>query len=86
MKTNIELNNWNLEKANIAIVKKLIDEHPFKTQREYADLLGMSKRTFYRWLNKYEIKISDNRKLDDTAKAIRLLERQGFNVRRKVVK
>ena len=86
MKTNIELNNWNLEKANIAIVKILIDEHPFKTQREYADLLGMSERTFYRWLNKYKIKTSDNRKLDDTAKAIRLLERQGFNVRRKVVK
>lgn len=86
MKTNIELNNWNLEKASIAIVKKLIDEHPFKTQREYADLLGMSERTFYRWLNKYKIKISDNRKLNNTAKAIRLLERQGFNVRRKVVK
>lgn len=86
MKTNIELNNWNLEKANIAIVKKLIDKYPFKTQREYADLLGMSERTFYRWLNKYKIKISDNRKLNNTAKAIRLLERQGFNVRRKVVK
>jgi len=86
MKTNIELNNWNLEKANIAIVKKLVNEHPFKTQREYADLLGMSERTFYRWLNKYKIKVSDNRKLNDTGKAIRLLENQGFNVQRKSTK
>lgn len=51
----IELQNYKLLDANLAIVKKFIDAHPDCTYEEIAAAIGTSVRTLYRWANVYDV-------------------------------
>jgi len=82
---SIELSDYNLEKANVAIVKQLFKDKPNMSRKAYAEELGCSERNLYRWILKYDLEpIGENRgrPLTNLKKMIFVLEKSGYKVRK----
>ncbi len=49
------LYDYNLRDANIELIKKLFEDKPDINKYQCAKELGISVRTLYRWLKKYDL-------------------------------
>ena len=45
----IRIVNFNLEQVSLVVAKNLFDDYPNNTMNWYADVLGVSVRTLFRW-------------------------------------
>ena len=76
------LKTYNLEKTTLQIIKKLVEEYPDKTKTFYAQKLGISERTLFRYIKTYELEsIFHNSKI---SRAINLLSERGYKINRNV--
>lgn len=53
---NLVLTSYNLERAQIALVRKLLFDKPYLCRRELAMDLGITERTLNRWV-KEKVKV-----------------------------
>lgn len=75
----IEIASYNIEEASIDVAELLLKTHPGKTRKWYAEQLGCSERTLYRWVTDgrlqsvlFRTKVVEN--------AIQILQRAGYTV------
>lgn len=54
---NIKLKKYDMELARAMVMKQLLKDHPSLTVVEYAEILNISERTFYRYLYEYKLPI-----------------------------
>lgn len=72
----IELEDYNLVKAEKLIIQKCIDDNTELSLDKQAQLLSISPRTLFRKLHDYDI-VRNMKSLD---KSIKRLERLGYKV------
>ena len=75
----IELENYDLELASIEILKHLISNNPNITRETASKMLGISTRTMFRWIDKYDIAFNV-RMSARTISAINLLKNAGYKI------
>lgn len=84
---NITLTGYDLGAASLEVLKRLIQDKPNLTRREYARILGVAERTFYRWIEKYNLPVkggyAPRAANKTTIAAIQRLEKLGFTVKKK---
>lgn len=78
---NIELKNYNVDNAIETLTKKCLIDNPHATYLEISILLGISERSLYRYMKKYNITTSPV--LRKILKAKELLEKNGYDVTNK---
>lgn len=78
----IELENYNLQQAELEIVNKLIADKPSMTYEQYAKELGIAWRTLIRWKKLYNIQgLSSQRgRRIDVEKMIEKLTSMGYEI------
>lgn len=83
MAYEITLEDYNIENANFAILKKILADKPKIRQHELAKELGISVRTLIRWLQRYNLK-TRSRKMT-VEQAIIDLEELGYEIKPKTI-
>ena len=81
----IELNNYHIKNAKLALAKKLMQDHPFLSHQKYAEMLGCSVRNLYRWFPKGEFPetfCKKGRPKQDVDYVIKKLEQAGYEVKK----
>lgn len=85
-KITIELEDFNIEKASVKIFVKLTEDKPNLGRKTYANILGISERTIYRWIKKYDLTISKVEKgLLNKEFMINYLIQNGYSVEKKPI-
>ncbi len=81
---NIELFDYNLEDATIAIIRKMIEDNPEISIELGAKNMGISVRTLYRWMKKYDLSFPSKIKKQTIVelKAIQILKSRGYKIKK----
>jgi predicted DNA-binding transcriptional regulator YafY len=48
---------YNLEMIVLNTMRKLLKEHPGLSRADYADMLGIDQRTFYRYIERFNLEV-----------------------------
>jgi AraC-like DNA-binding protein len=74
----IELEDYNIDKCTIVLIKEFIKNNSKYTYVEMAEALGISERTLYRYINRFDIPIGKNR--ISLVDALKVLEENGYKI------
>lgn len=55
MKIELQLENYNIEKAIVTLITKVSNDYPTYTREQLSNELGISIRTLYRYIKKHDI-------------------------------
>lgn len=80
-KITIELSSYNIELASVKLILELIKDKPGLTTKKYSEILGISERTIYRWIDKYNIPLK--KKVTTIGRAMEILEAAGYEISKK---
>jgi|GEM_PF-4999493 len=82
---NIELEDYNIDKASVTLIKRLFDEKPFMKLDWYATELGVSQRTLLRHAKNNNIVIPLKKLMlkSSIETLIKAVELAGYNVIKK---
>lgn len=81
MEIILTVENYDLEQITVEIIRKLIKDYPDLTNKEYAQMLCISERTFYRWVVKYKLQRPLKKAVIESM--IASLEENGYKITKK---